>query len=133
MRKGWFDRNKSREVLIFRAETIDGPGTQTWADKSARPRECLQECRAMIDTFADHRTNETKIINTISHVWEKIAHRDSAFSSRSEFPGRLHQRTGFVFIIEGKRTLERQRLPVIADQSLLRIERIDRRWSAVHK
>ena len=86
----------------------------------------------MIHSFADHRSDDAKIIGAVADMGEQVADRDAALARVFEGPRRFHQRPGF-FVGESERALHRQRLTVIAIEPRLGIERIDARGTTVHE
>src|SRR5215204_4265407 len=86
----------------------------------------------MIDTIADHRTQETKVIGAGGDVGEKLADRDAALAVLLELPWRLHQ-TADVVLPEGESSFKRHRFAVIFVQARFGIECIDTRRTAVHE
>src|SRR5215470_4273919 len=86
----------------------------------------------MIHAFTDHRADDAEVVNAFAHVWEEVADRDAALAAGLELPQRLHQWADGA-VGESERAFDRQRLAVIAQKALFRIEGVDRRRAAMHE
>ncbi len=132
MRQRGLDGDEAGQVLVLGAQAVERPRAHAGADEGAGAGESLQQRGAMIHAFAHHRADDAQIVNATGDVREQRTDRNAALAVVLKFPGRFHQRTG-IASGESQRTLDGQRLAVIAREPLLGIESIHAGRTAVHE
>ena len=92
--QGGLDHHVAGQVLILGAEPVEGPGTHAGPDEGAGAGEGLQQRRAVVNAFANHRTHHAKIVDAFADIRKQVRDRDAALAAVLKRPRRLHQRTG---------------------------------------
>ena len=132
VRQRRLDGDVAGEVLVLGSEAVDRPRAEAGAGEGAGTGKRLQQGRAVVDALAHHRMHEAHVVHALAHVGEQIADLDAALAARLEVPQGLHQRPR-LFIVEGQRALDRQRLAVVPFQIGLVLEGVHRGGAAVHE
>src|SRR5215475_3879476 len=92
----------------------------------------LQQRTAMINPVSHHGPDNTKVVNTGTHVRKQVTHFDTALAIMLELPRRLHQ-ASHLGLIKSERSLEGQRFSIVQCQAWFGIEGIDMRRSSMHE
>ena len=78
---------KTRKILIFGAESVQRPGTQTWTSKDTTAGIEIEQSRPVGDLVTTvHRTDHADVINAFADSRKEVADFDSAFSVLLELP-----------------------------------------------
>src|SRR5262249_14046842 len=105
--------DETGQVLIFRAETVEHPGTHTRALELKDAGVKLEEGGTVVHAVADHRPDHAEVIHALADMGKEVAHGNAALAVLFEGPGRFHEAADAV-LSEGQTAFEGNRLSVVA-------------------
>ena len=123
-------RDESRQVLILCPQSPGQPRADARSDQTRVAAVHQQERRLMIRHIRVHRPDDRHLVNMLSGVLENLADRNAAFAILLEFVRRRKEVARRTFCPQ---IAARQRLAGHFLELRFWIERVNVRWSTVHK
>ncbi|CAD77960.1 hypothetical protein RB13128 [Rhodopirellula baltica SH 1] len=81
----WIGQNDKRwHVLVFGSQSISDPTADTGIAHQDAARVHLIDGLRMVHAVAVHRTDHTKIVGMLRHMWEEITDLQTRLASRSK-------------------------------------------------
>ena len=87
VRERGLDGDVARQIAVFRAKSVEHPGTHARPGEGDRAGEGLQQRGAVVHALADHGADDAEIVGALADVREQVADRQAALAAFLNFQG----------------------------------------------